>query len=92
MMDPDYRWLIIDSICLKVHKAGMEAKGGDNAIKPDKKKGGAKVYMAVEAHGMPVRIIVTQAFSSDCIQGDELITDIQPEYLLADRPTTQIIS
>ena len=41
--------------------------------------------MAVDAHGMPVRAIITEGTAADCGQAVNLIEGIDAEYLLADR-------
>jgi len=39
----------------------------------------------VDAHGMPVRILVTQGTTADCTQTGRLIEGMDAHYLLADR-------
>ena len=41
--------------------------------------------MAVDAHGMPIRVIVTKGAAADCSQALELIDGMKAEYLLADK-------
>jgi transposase len=41
--------------------------------------------MAVDAHGMPIRVIITKGTTADCTQAEELIADIRAQYLLADK-------
>jgi transposase len=41
--------------------------------------------LAVDAHGMPVRIIVTAGTVNDCKEACALIDGISAEYLLADK-------
>lgn len=41
--------------------------------------------MAVDAHGMPVRVIVTSAATADCKQACALIDGMEAEMLLADK-------
>ncbi|MDF2966043.1 MAG: Transposase [Rickettsiaceae bacterium] len=41
--------------------------------------------MAVDSHGMPIRIIVTEGSRNDCTQADRLIEDIDAENLIADK-------
>lgn len=43
------------------------------------------MHLAVDAHGMPVRVIVTQGTTADCTQASRLIEGITAEQLLADR-------
>ena len=50
--------------------------------------------MAVDAHGMPVRMILTAGTTADCTQGLALIEGIAAEHLLADKgyDTNQIVA
>ena len=43
------------------------------------------MHLAVDAHGMPVRVIITQGTTADCTQASRLIEGITAEQLLADR-------
>ena len=43
------------------------------------------MHMAVDAHGMPLRIIVTEGSGADCKQAPELIEGFCAENLLADK-------
>ncbi len=43
------------------------------------------VSLAVDTHGMPVRIVITQGTTADCTQAQKLIEVIATGYLLADR-------
>lgn len=60
----------------------------------DKRGLNAKIHLAVDAHGMPVRIIVTEGTRADCKEAIHLIKGIDAEALLADRgyDTDEIIS
>ena len=44
-----------------------------------------KIHLAVDAHGMPLRVIITQGTTADCTQASRLIEGLSAEYLLADR-------
>ena len=65
-------------------------------IKPWQRQKGlnTKIHLAVDAHGMPVRIIVTEGTRADCKEAIHLIKGIDAEALLADRgyDTDEIIS
>ena len=52
------------------------------------------MHLAVDAHGMPVRAIVTEGTTADCTQASALIEGLMAEYLLADKgyDTNDIIS
>jgi transposase len=41
--------------------------------------------LAVDAHGMPVRVLVTEGARADCTKAGELIEGIDAQCLLADR-------
>lgn len=43
------------------------------------------MHLAVDAHGMPVRAIITEGTTADCTQACHLIKDITAEQLLADK-------
>ena len=43
------------------------------------------LHLAVDAHGMPVSIIVTKGTTADCTQACALIEGLKAEHLLADR-------
>ena len=45
----------------------------------------SKIHLAVDAFGMPVDLIVTSGTVADSTQADKLISDIEGQYLLADR-------
>ena len=51
------------------------------------------MHMAVDAHGMPVRALVTAGTVADCTQALPLIDGIEAEWLLADKAydTNEII-
>ena len=44
-----------------------------------------KIHLAVDANGMPVRVLITEGTRADCSEAIELIKDIDAEYMLADR-------
>ena len=41
--------------------------------------------MAVDAHGMPVRVLVTSGTEADCTHASKLIEGISADHLLADK-------
>lgn len=45
----------------------------------------SKIHLAVDAHGMPVRIVITDGTSADCTKARELIEGIKAECLIADK-------
>ena len=44
-----------------------------------------KLYPAVDAHGMPVRLLATAGTAADCTRAEALLDGIEAEHLLADR-------
>jgi transposase len=85
IVDPDYEWLMIDASYCKVHPHASGAVGGNQDM--ERTKGGlnTKIHLPVDAHGMPVRILVTAGTVADCKQAIALIDGLTAEYLLADR-------
>ena len=51
----------------------------------DKRGLNTKIHLAVDAHGMPIRILVTEGTRADCKEAVHLIEGISAEILLADR-------
>ena len=43
------------------------------------------MHLAVDAHGMPIRVIITEGTTADCTQAGYLIEGLKVEQLLADR-------
>ncbi len=50
-------------------------------------KGGStlKIHLAVDAFGLPVRVLVTQGTDADCTQAGRLIEGLSADSLLADK-------
>ena len=44
-----------------------------------------KLHLAMDAHGMPVRMLATAGTVDDCAQAEALLDGIAAEHLLADR-------
>ena len=44
-----------------------------------------KIHLAVDAHGMPVRVIITAGTTADCSEAGNLIEGIKANDLIADR-------
>ena len=43
------------------------------------------MHLAVDAHGMPIRVFITAGTTADCTQAGRLIKGLDAQYLLADR-------
>ena len=72
--------------------------GGSEGRQPgyvqDKRGLNTKIHLAVDANGMPVRVLVTEGTRADCKEAVHLIEGISAESLLADRgyDTNDILS
>ena len=44
-----------------------------------------KVHLAVDAHGMPIRVLVTEGTAADYSYAGQLIDGIEAQYLIADK-------
>ena len=60
-------------------------KGRQSGYGSHKRGLNTKIHLAVDAHGMPVRILITEGTRADCSQAEHLIEGIDAEYLLADK-------
>ena len=82
---------MIDGSYVKVHQHGTSAVGGNQAVGRTKEPAPypirrgltTKIHLAVDAHGMTVRLLVTAGTVADCTQAAALIEVIPAEYLLA---------
>lgn len=45
----------------------------------------SKIHLAVDAHGMPIRVLVTAGTVADCTQAAVLIEGLDAQHLLADK-------
>ncbi|HEY3328212.1 MAG TPA: IS5 family transposase, partial [Novimethylophilus sp.] len=52
---------------------------------PHKRGLNTKIHLAVDAHGMPIRVIATEATRADCAEAANLISGMNAEYLIADK-------
>ena len=68
---------------------GASPRGGSkrwqSGYVQDKRGLNTKIYLAVDAHDMPVRIFITEGTRADCKEAVHLIEGISAEVLLADR-------
>ena len=65
--------------------ARRRGKGRQPGHRPYKRGPCSKVRLAVDAHGMPVRVIVTAGNVADCVKAPELIEGIEAGFLMADK-------
>ena len=63
-------------------------------IKPWQRQKGlnAKIHLAVDAHSMPVRMVITSGTVADCTQACKLIEEFDAAYIFADRAMTATVS
>lgn len=83
--DPDFEWLIIDASHCKVHPHRSRSKGRQSGYEPQKRGLNTKLHLAVDAHGMPVRVIITEGTTADCTQAGALLEGLTAKKLLADK-------
>jgi len=55
--EPDYEWLMIDASHIKVHPNAAGVCGGNQDDGVHKRGLNTKLHLAVDVHGMPIRII-----------------------------------
>ncbi len=82
--EPDFEWLMIRRQPRQSppRNGCPRRQPGDGA---DKRGLNSKIHLAVDAHGMPVRILITAGSTADCTQAQPLINGLDAEKLLADR-------
>ena len=61
------------------------SKGRQSGYGPYKRGLNTKIHLAVDAYGMPVRVLITEGTRADCSQAEYLIERIDADYLLADK-------
>ena len=83
--DPDFEWLMIDASYIKAHPHRASARGGTQAMDHTKRALNNQLHLAVDAHGMPMRLILNKGTLTDCTLALTLTADLQAQYLLADR-------
>lgn len=65
--EPDFEWHIIDATHCKAHAHAAGAQGGNDGLGCTKRVN-TKLHVAVDAHGMPVRILAAEGTRADCSQ------------------------
>ena len=65
--------------------ACVGSEGRQSGDEPDKRGLNTKIHLAVDAHGMPVRFLVTEGTRADCHEACKLIEGIDAANLFADR-------
>jgi transposase len=70
---PDYEWLMIDASHCKVHPHAAGAVGGNQDMSRTKGGSTQNCIWPKDAHGMPIRAIITQGTRADCKEAGRLI-------------------
>jgi len=52
---------------------------------PDKRGLNTKIHLAVDAYGIPLRVVITQGTAADCTQAGRLIEGLTADHLIADK-------
>ena len=64
---------------------GGGSEGRQSGYVQNKRGLNTKIHLAVDANGMPVRILVTEGTRADCKEAVHLVEGISAEILLSDR-------
>jgi hypothetical protein len=83
--DPDFEWLMTDAAFVRVHPHAVRCEGRQSGYGPHKRGLSTKIYLAADAHSMPVRAIITDAPAADSSKAVRLIEGMQTECLTAER-------
>ena len=62
----------------------VRSPGRESSHRTYKRGLNSKLHLAVDSHGMPVRVSLSEGTVAHCTQAHSLIADIAAEYLLAD--------
>ena len=63
-------------------RRSQRRKSGDE---PYQRGLNTKIHLAVDAQGLPFRVLITQGTTADCTPAGRLIENISADYLLADK-------
>ncbi len=65
--------------------ACRRSQGWQSGHEPHQRGLNTKIHLAVDAFGLPVRVLITQGTTADCTRAGRLIEGLSADYLLADR-------
>ncbi|MBX5198498.1 IS5 family transposase [Rhizobium sp. NZLR10] len=84
--DPDFEYLIVDSIIIRAHQHAAGGKKGAEDQALGRSRGGlsAKIHMAVRGLGCPVRFTLTAGQKGDAPQAEALIEGLSADIVMAD--------
>lgn len=77
---------MIDASHCKVHPHAAGARGRPSGHEPHKRGLNTKIHLAVDAFGLPVRVLVTPGTDADCTHAGRLIEGLSAAYLSAGGP------
>ncbi|WP_094161302.1 MULTISPECIES: IS5-like element ISThsp20 family transposase [Thiomonas] len=83
--EPDFEWLMMDASHCKVHPHAAGARGGNQAMSRTKGGFNTKIHLAVDAHGLPLRAVITEGTRADCAEAERLMDGFRMQCLLADK-------
>ena len=85
--DPDLEYVSIDGTIVRAHQHSAGGKGGAEKQAIGRSRGGltTKLHVAVDAHGNPLRIILTPGQEHDSKQAEALVFDLSTEAVIADK-------
>lgn len=87
--DPDMENGMIDSTIVRAHAsaAGATKNGGQLEQALGRSRGGfsTKIHVTVDGLGYPLRLYLTAGQRHDIIKADDLITDLDFDFIIADR-------
>lgn len=90
MTDPDLEWLLLDSTVVRAHPCAAGApqvEGNQTEQALGRSVGGfsTKIHVVVDAHGNPLRLLLTGGQRADSTQALALLEGFHFDALLADR-------
>jgi transposase len=87
LQDPDLEWFMMDSTTSRAHPhaAGMNSEADDQALGRSRGGFGTKIHIGVDALGNPVTIHLSPAQDADISHAEELLGDLEPEKVIADK-------
>ncbi|MBX5167491.1 IS5 family transposase [Rhizobium sp. NZLR4b] len=84
--DPDFEYLIVDSIIIRAHQHAAGGKKGAEDQALGRSRGGlsTKIHMAVRGLGCPVRFTLIAGQKGDAPQAEALIEGLSADIVMAD--------
>ena len=83
--DVDYEWLMIDASHVKDSSTCRGSARGQPGYAAYKRGLNTKLHLAVDAHGMPIRVLVTSGTVADCTQAGKLTQGMTAQNLTKEK-------